>query len=147
MTPDTLRLERECRTFTRLLTGSPATPYVIGKYLDAHRVRPDFGVSAGFEHALVGAAASSPVVAQLADAYARLLMPRGALRKKLVLLLAILETSRDFHRTIDAPPRPSPSRALFSLAASGVIGTLVMLSGMLIFGTLRLLTRSETRPS
>jgi len=147
MTSDPARLERECGTFTRLLTGSPATPYVVGKYLEAHHVRPTFDVSGRFERILVNVAASGPLVARLADAYARLRMPRGALRKKLVLLLAILETSPAFHRDIDAPSRPTPVGALVRLALSGLVGLLAAAGGLLAFGILQLLVRPEKPPS
>ncbi len=114
MTADSEHLERECRTFTRLLSGMPASPYVIIKYIDAHGVHPALDDAAGFERTLIHAASAGPFAARLADAYARRAMPRGVLRKKLVLLLAILETSRGFHREIDAGLR-DPSLAPSSI--------------------------------
>ena len=147
MTSDPSRLERECRTFTRLLTGARATPYVIGKYVDAHRVRQTFQISDAFERALVDAASSGPVMARLADAYARRAMPRGVLRKKLVLLLAILETSHEFHRDVDTGPDRSVPGALFSLVADGATGIMTAVAGVLLFSVMRLVARSPRRPS
>jgi len=139
-------LVRECRTFTRLLARSPATPYVIGKYIDAHRVHTSLADPRGFDRVLVGRAASGPLVARMADAYARHVMPRGVLRRKLVLLLAILESSPGFHRTIDAGPERSFAGALVALAMTTMTAALAALAGLALFGPMHLLTGSRQSP-
>jgi hypothetical protein len=136
-------LERECRTFTRLLADAAATPLVVRKYVEAHRGRSTFDAAEGFERTLVNAAARGPTIARAADAYARLVMRRGALRKKLVLLLAILETSSDFHGAIDRPARSSRAGALARLAWAGLAGTLAAVGGLVTFGTLHLVARAR----
>ena len=73
MTTASAGLERECEVFTRLLTGQTPTEYVIRKYVDGHRARPDLAAVAGFERVLLGHAARGPVMARLADAYARII--------------------------------------------------------------------------
>ena len=146
MIPEAAPLEQECRTFTRLLTHSSATPYVIGKYADAHRVHVSLAQPDGFDRVLVRSAASGPLLARLADAYARRVMPRGVLRRKLVLLLAILETSPGFHRTIDAGPERSVAGAVMALASATIAGALAAMAGFVIFGTMHLLRGSRRSP-
>lgn len=140
MTTASAGLERECEVFTRLLTGQTPTEYVIRKYVDGHRARPDLAAVAGFERVLLGHAARGPVMARLADAYARRLFPRGSLRKKLVLLLAILETSPALHRDVDVVRTRSTVSAMLSLATVGTTAAVVTLLGLTFFSALRLVS-------
>jgi hypothetical protein len=81
----------------------------------------------------------------LADGYARLFLPRGVLRKKLVLALAILESSAPFHRALDrTPPRPF-AVVVVQLACSAVVGILTGLTGSVIFAPLSLIARLRDR--
>ncbi len=61
-----------------------------------------------FDRWLVALARQSPVACALADAYARRTRPYGTLRCKLVLTLAVLESSPALHRQYDTA-RPSGS--------------------------------------
>lgn len=145
MTTASAGLERECETFTLLLTRKSPTQYVVRKYVDGHRARPDLAAVAGFERVLLDHATRGPIRARLADAYARRLFPRGNLRKKLVLLLAILETSPGFHRDVDLVPARSQVSALLTLATVGTTAVVVTLLGLMCFSALRLVS-GEARP-
>jgi hypothetical protein len=95
-------LERECRVLTRYLTGSEPTPYVIEKYCNAHRTSGAFeGTS--LDHWLTNLACAKPLFTLPADAYARFFASHGLLRRKLILLLAILEVSPPFFKALDRP--------------------------------------------
>ena len=83
-------LERECRVFTRYLVGREPSEYVRAKYADAHTIVPAYATLDAFHRRLLGIARTGPAFTRLADAYTRAFAPRGALRKKLILLLAIL---------------------------------------------------------
>jgi hypothetical protein len=146
MTTATAGLERECHAFTRLLTGRPPTAYVTRKYIDAHRARPDLTIVMGFERVILAHAARGPLVARLADAYARRLFPRGSLRKKLVLLLAIIETSPGLHRDVDAAPVRSPFSAIVSLAVTGTAGIALAFLGLALFSVVRLVSGGDRQP-
>ena len=138
---DRATLEAECRVFTRFIARAEPTPYVAQKYVDAHRTIPGFAAGDRFDGWLLAAARSSPRVTRLADAYARVFAPGNALRKKLVLLLAILESSAPFNRGIDRAPSRPVAIAVFQLAASGVGGILAVLAGAALFVPLRLIAR------
>jgi hypothetical protein len=74
-------------------------------------------------------------------------MPRGVLRKKLVLLLAILETSPQVHTIVDRAPAQTASGAIVALAVAGVAGLAATGGGLLWFGLLRFFGgRAAARP-
>jgi hypothetical protein len=87
-------LDRECVTFARYLTGQVPTGYVLGKYRDAHvRSSPFQGIPTAFEDWLVRAARSGTFGISLVDAYTAVFLRKALVRKKWVLLIAILESS------------------------------------------------------
>ena len=141
MSQELARLERECRVFTRFIARRTATPYVVSKYVDAHRISPAFAAMDRFDRWLVAFARWSPAVARLADAYGRLFIPGGLLRRKLVLLLAVLESSPPFYRDIDREPSRPLLVALLWLAVSGVGGGLAAVVGTAVFAPLRAVAR------
>jgi hypothetical protein len=91
MSPGTL--EQECRTFTQYLIGQTPDAYIIGKYLECHAAGRLAGPADAFDVFLTGIAARGPWRARLADIYASRFRKRSTLRKKLVLTLALLESS------------------------------------------------------
>jgi hypothetical protein len=140
----TMGLERECELFTALIARRPPSPYVVRKYLEAHRVHPVLERAAGFEARLLHAATSGRIAARLADAYARHMLPRGVLRKKLVLLFAILETAPGFHRQLTFDTPRTRLGVVTTLAAAGAAGLAATAGGFLVFGVLHLIT--DRRP-
>lgn len=133
-------LERECRTFTRYLVGSDPTPYVIGTYCDAHTASSAFAGDR-FDHRLTTAARLHPVVTFIADAYARFFAPRGGFRKKLILLLAILETCPPFHREMEQVADGQLVAQVIHVGARLVLFVPAVIVGALVFAPLRLVSR------
>jgi hypothetical protein len=91
--PEESSLARECGVFACYLTGIAPTPYILKKYAEAQRKNTACSSSGQFDRLLLRFARLHPASTKLADAYARLLAPASALRKRLVLLLAILEST------------------------------------------------------
>ena len=108
-------LRREASTFARLIAGVEPPGPAVDAYLRAHERRGDLGRGDAFQTRLVADASKSVFRARTADGYARLFDPHGPLRRKLVLMLAILECTPPVHRRLDAPP------------ASGLLASLVLL--------------------
>jgi len=131
-------LDREVEIFVHHLLGCDADPYVRTKYSAAHAALPALQPSDAFDAFLVRFARRGPVFASLADAYAGLFAHASLLRKKLVLLVAILETSQRSHRTIDAPLGGRPMTAVFSLTATGLLAAVKVLAGSIILLPMRL---------
>ena len=126
-------LEEECRVFAEYLLGCAPPSYAIQKYADAHLVSPIFCKGTRFDFFVVRVARSHRSITTMADAYARLFVPTGLLRKKLVLLLAILETSPPSCHLIDAVDRGGNVALLFRLLAKGVVSAVSLTAGMLLF--------------
>ncbi len=131
-------LERECRALASYLIGRLPEPYVIEKYAEAHRRAAPYTSGDRFGRTLTRIARTHPALAKPADSYARLFAPRSLLRKKLVLLLAILETSAPSYRLIDeadAVPRPL---LLLRIVGRGAASLLSLLAGVLVLLPLHL---------
>lgn len=91
---DGFDLGRECETLTRYLIDQSPSHGVRGGYLRAHRlamVAPREGATVADRATLV-LARRGGLWTRLADVHARFFLPDGYLRRKLVLLLALLET-------------------------------------------------------
>lgn len=139
-------LERECRVFTRYLAGREPTPYVIAKYRAAHAAVDAYGVQSAFDGRLVAGARLHPVFAWLVDAAARFTAPRGLLRKKLVLLLAILETAPPFFSAIEQIEEGRRGREFAGLALRLVLFVPGLVLGMVLVLVLRVVPLGGGRP-
>ena len=123
-------LEAECRRFTAYLLDAAPSPYVIACYVRAHRVTAAFEPHDRFDRVALRLAAWTP---RLADAHARLFVPGSALRRKLVLLLAILETSAPAFRRVDDPgPRGAMGAWLRLAVIGGAAGMAAVLGSALV---------------
>lgn len=131
-------LERECRVFTRHVIGSDPTPYIVEHYVRAHHVSPKLAPGDRFDRYLVRFAARHRVLARLADSYARVFASGSLLRRKLVLLLAILESAPQTHRLIDQPPGGGLVLIVGRLVGHGVLWMAGLLAGTVLLGPARL---------
>ena len=139
-------LARECRVLCRYLLGREPTPYVITKYSSGHASLPH-GERDGdtLERALLSTGAASPWMTGLADTYAAVWRRDALLRRKLVLLTAILEHSGETSAPFDEPIAQGRLGAIASLAWLGVrwAGRLVL--AIAVFGPLHLATLAGGR--
>ncbi|NDQ57812.1 MAG: hypothetical protein GZ088_12145 [Acidipila sp.] len=120
-------LERECEGFCHYLMGRAPDAYVLAKYAEAHRLTTDYSRGSRFDRLLVSFAAWGSFSASLADSYASLFARQGILRRKLVLLLAILESSSPAHGFLDAiEPTPVFLLALQLLGRGILFGIRVL---------------------
>ena len=143
------QLEHECMVFCRYLVKQDPTDYVRAKYRAGVSALLKDRTPSRLDAALVRIAGSHPLVARLADAYARFVLPRSLLRSKLVLLLAILEsaapTEEKFRRTSSAPA----FLVIGSLVLHTIAFALTLLLALVVFLPvhLLLLLRREKEPS
>jgi len=95
--------DRECSVFSRYLIGQPPSAYVLSKYRDAHAKLPGLRNGAGgpFDALLIRLASWNPFLTRLVDSHARVFFKHSCVRTKLVVLLAILESSAPSHRYFD----------------------------------------------
>lgn len=131
-------LAREADVFARYLVGAPAGGYAAERYAAGHDALPTACRADG--RALVRVAAAHPLLTRVADAYVRLFAPRSLLRHKLVLLLAILESSAGSHAAFE--PRPASALGVvLRLAAAGTAFAACLVAGVILLGPLHLVTR------
>lgn len=127
-----VRLARECRVLTRHLTGAEPGDYVTARYLDAHRVRPGFLPRTRLDRFLCAFARVSPLTARVADSWAAIFAPTSTLRRKLVLLLAMLESCAPHYRRLE-DVKGGRTLAIAGLALRGVLAVLTLLLSLLVF--------------
>ena len=97
-------LDRECSVFCRYLIGQNPNDYIRKKYRDAnlsHAFDPG-NPSHPFDDFLVAIAGISPWTTRMIDVYTLFFQRSSVIRKKLVLLLAILESAAPSHRYLDS---------------------------------------------
>ena len=114
---------REARTFASYL-GSPSFPSEISDRYHAAIGGWRIGSYDRFDAWLVGFAATSPALTSLADTYARFARPYGDLRRRLTLMLALLETHGATHAAYDRARTSSAAAAWLALAGTGTVWAL-----------------------
>ncbi len=115
-------LERECEVFARYLSGSPPSDYVLAQYRAAHAagvVDPPGGATR-FDEFVVRQARRGAWLARALDAHARVFANGSLLRRKLVLLLALLEVRSPHAEALDTPTGASRALMLLTMAWLGV---------------------------
>ncbi len=121
-------LAAECEIFVQYLAGRGAPPDVVAGYQRAHEVSAvePSGRSLALDRALLQLARSGTFGARAADAYAAVFARDGALRRKLVLLVAILESRGDTASALDTA-RPGSRLLWFFEVGVRATASLLML--------------------
>lgn len=115
-------LVQECTTLTRYLVRATPSANVLEHYRRAHEqgaVDPPVGVS-GYDRLLVRLARRGGFLARAADTHARFFAGGGLLRRKLILLVALLETDAAGRRLVD---EADPGHALGFIFQMGLAGS------------------------
>ncbi len=139
-----LGLEDEGRALLEYLSAAPVSAYALDAYVRLHAGLPDLDESrwAAIDRVLVRWARRGGFACRLADAYARRLRAAGPLRLRLVLALAVLESSPGFAQ---AAPERRRSALLAAFAVAGLvlgaIGSLVL--SLPLLGPVHLLSRGR----
>jgi hypothetical protein len=97
-------LDRECVVFCRYLIGQEPGEYVKRKYQEGHRrssMACDRRTDPAVDSFLVKFASISPWTTRLVDVHARVFRKSSLVRKKLILMLAILESCAPTHHYLD----------------------------------------------
>jgi hypothetical protein len=136
-------LARECRVFTSYLAGREATPYICRSFEQGH-ARIPYRHAAGpdaIDTLLIRAALIGGPATRVADMYARIFRPTGALRQKLVLLCAVLENSPETHAWFNSADAENSARVIGRLVLAGLASGLALLAGLVLLGPLHLVAR------
>jgi hypothetical protein len=135
LTDETKRvLREECRALTAYLVGALPSAYTEEQYVRAahvHGVAFDENFSC-FDRVTVRLARSNRLAARAADAYCGLLHRRGVLRRKLIVLSAILEHVAPTSEAFDKVETRGLALTVLALAGHGVLSTLSLLLGVVV---------------
>ncbi len=140
-------LARECSVFARYLTGKDPGAYLLGWYAHAHSAHPVFAPQTAFDRFLLRAAGTSPALALLADSYASFFARQSTLRKKLILVLGILESlppEAGFDERIE---ESSPAAAVLRIGARGMMFALRLALAVIVFMPFHLLLSLRAQES
>jgi hypothetical protein len=128
---------REARTFASYL-GAPSFPSEISERY--HRAIQDWRApSDRFDAWLLRLAGTSPGLTSIADTYARFARPYGDLRRRLTLMLALLETHGATHAAYDRARPSSAAGAWLALAGLGMLWALRVLLAVAVCAPAHLL--------
>ncbi len=135
LTDETKRaLREECRALTAYLVGGAPSAYIEAQYTRAahvHGLAFDDSFSC-FDRVTVRLARSNRLAARAADAYCGLLHRRGVLRRKLIVLSAILEHVAPTNAAFDTVETRGPAMTFLALAGHGILSTLSLLLGIVV---------------
>lgn len=127
-------LDDECRAFSHYLVGQSPTAYVLDKYRDAHRVGlpldPTLGDS--FDRFLVRISTLHPLMTRLVDVYTSMFLRGTLVRRKWVLLLAVVETCFPTYAYFDAPDADSVAAFCIKAARSMLMFCLALCLSLLL---------------
>ena len=128
-------LAQECRVFSRHLAGVEATPYLIETYARGHARLPGREAPPdGLDQFLLAVARRSPWLTRIADAYARRARPTGILRQKLVLQLAVLESSPPAHGWLNSSDTGPIPLVLVRVAGVVCLAVVSLVIAAVVFG-------------
>jgi NADH dehydrogenase len=129
-------IEHECKTFATYMTSKPPSKYVTEQYAAAvlaHGLASDDDLSC-FDRAALRLARSGSAFTRGADAFCSIFARRGVLRRKLIVLAAILESVAPTNEAMDRVTSRSAAVVLASLigygaafAVSFILGAAILL--------------------
>lgn len=135
-------LDAEFRRYANYLAGLEPTAYQLGKYRDFHS-RRTLAPTTAFDAFLLRISRSGRLGLALSDSYSGLLARKSTLRAKLVLAIAILESSSPSFETLDAPEPGGAAHAFTRMALHGAAAGLSFLVATLFFGPAHAFLRTK----
>ena len=102
--PEQASLLAECQLFTRYLIDVDPDDYVCDRYLAAVTVRHDeLMPQSGFDNLLLATARKHRLLTRAVDVYARFFAHASTVRRRLVTLLAIIESHANTVQRLEPP--------------------------------------------
>lgn len=132
-------LSRECLVFSYYLIGEKPNEYIIEKYQHGHRSR-SFVPKSPLDKILTKLAGLHPVFTRLSDVYSSNFYKGSILRQKLVLLLAILESSAPTYKYFDIDRVSSKPNFFARLVWVGVTFILMLFISAVLLVPLQIMT-------
>jgi hypothetical protein len=127
--------------FARYLTGRAPADYVREKYRQAFDglQQQRLGVRDRFDALLLRLARMHPLLTHATDSYSRLLRADSVVRRRLIMLLAILETHAGSVSRLDRPDCHGIAGLVLGMGMRGIGSMLLLLPALLLLLPLQLL--------
>jgi hypothetical protein len=136
-------LQQQCEVFCRYLIGQKPDKYVQKKYAEWH-LNMDFRAMDRFDNFLVKWATKGSLFCKCCDSYSRFFRSSSLLRKKLIYLLAILETSPQFYSFLDRADERNRWLIFFRICLKGGFFVLALFVALpFLFPAQKLLTEKK----
>ncbi len=144
---DTAILTQECDIFCHHLLSYQPSEAIRASYIAGQKGMPSGPDDRNaLDEFLLRLGRRGGVLLRLADAYSRLARPATLLRRKLILVIAILETSHQSGRIIHADSSATVGRALLRVAFAGLSSVGWTVAAIIFLGPIHLIRfRSATR--
>ncbi|MFC1814568.1 NAD-dependent epimerase/dehydratase family protein [Thermodesulfobacteriota bacterium] len=127
-------VRKECRILVRYLIGSHVNAYTEKKYIQGHQ-KLNMELSDRFiDQLLMKKAIKSLFWVRLADIYSSIFYPQAAIRKKILLLIAILECQSFSYAQLDSVDEKSAFRLFLKLAKKGITSLIMLALSMILIG-------------
>ena len=133
-------LDQECIAFSQYLMKQNPSFYVTDKYCEAHTTTSFLSSSEAnrFDRFLLRISATHPVLAKLVDSYTCIFFKSSTVRKKWILLLAILESCAPTYQYFDSPDSSSQSLFFARMIWEGTVFLVCLCLSIVIFMPMRL---------
>ncbi len=132
-------LERECRLWSRYLAGVTPSAYLTARYIECHRRSELFRTPPDAVDAmLLRVGRMGRFGALLADTYATLVRPGSLLRRKLVLLLALMECVPPTSDLLDSPIARTRAGGLVRMSFEAALSLAALAISLAVLGPLHL---------
>ena len=134
------QLDRECQVYSKYLIQQVPGKYVVDKYHDAHKKSRDLRrpPKNKFDEVLIKLSSKTPFMTKIVDSYAALFFKNSLFRKKVIVLMAILENSPLSYLAFEAPDSKSPFLIALSLGLRGIYFVFTLAFSLLLFIPLRI---------
>ena len=147
VSPKAGALDQECRIFTRHLIGVDPDDVVVHNYRAAVATLPALNTGGPWDRSLLALARRGIIGVRCADSFAAWFARTSVLRKRLVMLLAILETRAPFSDRIDEASGGSAPAAIVRVALRAGWSLLHLVAGALILVPMRLVSGGRREPA
>ena len=114
-------LSRECKVYVSYLVDWIPDNYVLDKYQEANEISEVLRIcdGKGLDRMLVAISASHRFLTRLVDVYTRVFYPNALVRRKWIVLLAILESTAASHQYFESPDQDGTAWFYFRMVAKG----------------------------
>ena len=136
----------ECRIFTRYLIDSDPDNYVCDRYMAVVIARHDeLMPQSGFDRLLLGLARKHRLLTRAVDVYARFFAHGTAVRRRLVTLLAIIETHAATVERLEHPDYAGIAGFVAGMAWRSALLAVLLLAAIVTLLPVQLLTGALKR--